>query len=257
MEENGEDANSLDEKEIQKKYRKCKNNLKKIFFSFFSDNKFRDKTVFQYFYDFFKNSKKICKNCEEPNNKHLFQFYKTDTKITIKFITQNEYNINKIMEYLKKEGYFDKEKLIVFFNIYTYGYCNICKNIVTPLIKLNNEILNYSMAKLFKFFFENLNLPNNYREYKYNIKNIIENKNRCNHIINKNISRIFITDRGSCVFDYSYLIKYFLDPTNINAETNSNLDINNNLNLSNAIYNLYSNDNFLLIEQLSNEALNN
>lgn len=56
------------------------------------------------------------------------------------------------MAYLNKGGYFKSENVFLLFNIYTYGYCNICKNIVTPLIRLNNEILNYSMAKLFKFF---------------------------------------------------------------------------------------------------------
>ena len=258
-EENIGDNNDLDEKEIQKKYKKCKKIPNKIFFSFFSDNKFHDKSVFQYFYDFFDNSKNNCKICEEPILKHLYQFYKIDGKITIKYITDKEYNLDKIMKFLSKEGYFNKEKLTLLFNIYTYGYCNICKNIVTPLIRLNNEILNYSMSKLVKFFCENLNMQNNYREYKYNIQKIIKNNNKCNHLINKNISRIFITELGSCVFDYTNIIKYFIDPTNINieSETNSNIDLNNNLNLNTTTYNLYNNDNFILIEQLCNEALTN
>jgi len=261
IDESRDDAIYLDEKEIQKKYKKCKSNTKKIFFSFFSDNKYHDKSVFQYFYDFFKISKKNCKNCEQPLNKHLFQFYKVDSKISIKFISEQEYDLNKIMTYLNEGGYFKSENLFLLFNIYTYGYCNICKNIVTPLVRLNNEVLNYSMAKLFKFFFENLNMRNNYREYKYNIKKIIDNNNsnKCNHLINKNISRIFITELGSCVFNYSNLIKYYIDPININieAESNSNIDINNNLNLNDATYNIYNNDNFLLIEQLGTEAHNN
>ena len=40
-------------------------------------------------------------------------------------------------------------------------------------------------------------------------------------------------------------------------ESNSNIDINNNLQLNNATYNLYNNDNFIFIEQISTEALNN
>ena len=40
-------------------------------------------------------------------------------------------------------------------------------------------------------------------------------------------------------------------------ESNSNIDINNNLQLNNATYNLYNNDNFIFIEQMSTEALNN
>ena len=259
IDENAEDNNFLDEKEIQKKYKKYKNNLKKIFFSFFSDNKFHDKSVFQYFYEFFENGKNNCKICGETINKHLYQFYKVDAKISIKYITDKEYNLDKIKAYLDKGGYFNSDNLTILFNIYTYGYCNICNNIVTPLIRLNNEILNYSMAKLLKFFFENINMQNINREYEYNIKKMTGNNNMCKHLINKNISRIFISELGSCVFDYSNIIKYYIDPMNINIEleSNSNIDINNNLNLNNDTYNLYNNDNFILIEQLSTEAFIN
>ena len=90
----------------------------------------------------------------------MYQFYKVDAKISIKYITDKEYNLDKIKAYLDKGGYFNSDNLTILFNIYTYGYCNICNNIVTPLIRLNNEILNYSMAKLFKFFFENINMQN-------------------------------------------------------------------------------------------------
>ena len=59
--------------------------------------------------------------------------------------------------------------------------------------------------------------------------------------------------------DYNKIIKYYIDPININIEmeSNSNIDINNNLQLNNATYNLYNNDNFIFIEQMSTEALNN
>ena len=254
-----DEENSLDEKEIQRQYKYCKANSKKIFFSFFSYNKSHDQSIFQFFYDFFKFSKNICKNCNEPFNKHLYQYYKIDGKFSIKFITDKEYDLDKIISFIEKKGYFKSENLALLFNIYTYGYCNICKKIVTPLFRFNNEILNYSTAKLFRLLLENLNMKNNNREYNYNIKEITDKKNICNHIINKNISRIFITEHGSCVFDYKKIIKYFIDPININVEieSNSNIDINNNLKLNNATYNIYNNDNFILIEQISSEALNN
>ena len=258
-----DEENSLDEKEIQRQYKYCKLsklNSKKIFFSFFSSNKNHDQSIFQYFYDFFKFSKNNCKNCNEPFNRHLYQYYKIDGKFLIKFIKEKEYDLDKMISFIEKKGYFKSENLALLFNIYTYGYCNICKSIVTPLFRLSNEILNYSTAKLFRFLLENLNMKNNNRKYNYNIKEIIFEKNKeCNHIINKNISRIFITEHGSCVFDYNKIIKYYIDPININIEmeSNSNIDINNNLKLNNATYNIYNNDNFILIEQISTEALNN
>ena len=230
----------------------------KIFISFFSDINHRDKTIFQYFYDFFKNSKHTCKICNEPYNKHLYQFYKIDSKLSIKFISEEEYNLGKVKNFMDKKGYLKPENLALLFNIYTYGYCNICNNIVTPLIRLNNEILNYSIGKLIRFFLENINIQNFNREYDFNIKELIPKKN-CQHLINKNISRIFLTELGSCVIEYSPIIKYFIDPININIEeeNNPNIDINNNLNLKNATYNLYNNDNSVLIEQYSTEAYNN
>ena len=255
-----DEENELDEKEIQRQYKFCKGNSNKFFFSFFANNKSHDQSIFQYFYDFFKNSKTACKYCNEPFNKHLYQYYRIDEKFSIKFITDKEYDLDKIMLFMEKKGYFKSENLALLFNIYTYGYCNICKHIVTPLFRFNNEILNYSTAKLFRFLLENLNMKNTNREYNYNIKEIIsENKKICNHLINKNISRIFITEHGACVFDYRGITKYFIDPININVEieSNSNIDINNNLKLNNTTYNLYNNDNFILIEQISTDALNN
>ena len=171
----------------------------------------------------------------------------------IKFIKEKEYDLDKMISFIEKKGYFKSENLALLFNIYTYGYCNICKSIVTPLFRLSNEILNYSTAKLFRFLLENLNMKNNNRKYNYNIKEIIFEKNKeCNHIINKNISRIFITEHGSCVFDYNKIIKYYIDPININIEmeSNSNIDINNNLKLNNATYNIYNNDNFILYHKI-------
>ena len=62
----------------------------------------------------------------------------------IKFIKEKEYDLDKMISFIEKKGYFKSENLALLFNIYTYGYCNICKSIVTPLFRLSNEILNYS-----------------------------------------------------------------------------------------------------------------
>ena len=113
--------------------------------------------------------------------------------------------------------------------IYTYGYCNICLSIATPLFELPNEITNYSTSKLFRFLLENINIKNNVREYNYNIKYLAKNK-ECNHFINKDISRIFITRSGSWLFEYYNISKYLISPLKLNNPTkiidfkNKNID---------------------------------
>ena len=62
---------------------------------------------------------------------------------------------------------------------------------------------------------ENHLSTNQLRNFDYNISNIIINKN-CEHQINKNISRIFVTRYGSWVYEYNYIIKHYISPMNLN-----------------------------------------
>ena len=142
-------------------------------------------------------------------------------------ISGNEYNLDKIFKYLNETTNIDFSKLLPFKEnintisemgetfIYTYGYCNICKGIVTPLFKINNEVFNYSSSKFLRFMLENNLSRNQTRDFKFNISNIIVNQN-CGHQINKNISRIFITRFGSWIFEYNDIIKHYISPMNLN-----------------------------------------
>ena len=62
---------------------------------------------------------------------------------------------------------------------------------------------------------ENHLSKNQIRNYNYNISNIIVNNN-CEHQINKNISRIFVTRFGSWIFEYNDIIKHNISPTDLN-----------------------------------------
>jgi hypothetical protein len=52
--------------------------------------------------------------------------------------TNNNYLSNKQINTDEKFSYSQINS-----DIYTYGYCKICKRIVTPLFKINNEVFNY------------------------------------------------------------------------------------------------------------------
>ena len=62
---------------------------------------------------------------------------------------------------------------------------------------------------------ENHLSKNQIRNYNYNISNIIVNNN-CEHQINKNISRIFVTRFGSWIFEYNDIIKHNISPMDLN-----------------------------------------
>ena len=222
------------EKIVQKNIGKYCKRPSKFFLSFYSDNKFYDKPLGQFIFDLCKESQKNCDICGIQLSKHINYLYKYNGRIIAKLISEKENLLEAIINYLRGNYNFTiNHKIsdnILFFDIYTYGYCKICQDIVTPLFKLPNEVLNYSTAKFLKFLFENLNNENNIREYDYNIKNLI-NHNKCKHYINKDISRIFVTQYGSWLFEYDSISKYYISPLNINQRLDEmDKDKNNKTN---------------------------
>jgi len=238
-------STNITEKSLHKIVAKYCRQPFKVFYSFFSDRKPYDKSFGKFILQLCKESKSDCPICGMSLNKHVFHFYKSNERIIIKLLSEEEYNLKIVLDYIKENNNFQAQKDDTLLDIYTYGYCNICQNITTPLFKLPYEILNYSKAKIFRFILENTSLENIYREYNYNITNKIYN-NKCKHYINKNISRIFVTNLGSWVFEYSDISKYFISPLKINCELNNIEKDNKNLN------------NYLeLIEQYINEGNKN
>ena len=212
------------EKNVHKNMGKYCKRPTKFFFSFFCDNKNFDKPLGRFIFELCKEAQNNCEICGLQLNSHIHHLYKSNGRIKVKLISDKENHLDTILKYLEVN---EKFKILYKIenendtdvDIYTYGYCNICKDITTPLFKLSNEVLNYSISKFFRFFIENLNIENNDREYDYNIKNLI-NPNKCNHFINKDISRIFITKYGSWLFEYNSIKKYFISPLDINSKIN-------------------------------------
>ena len=90
-------------------------------------------------------------------------------------MNNTEYKLDKVLEYINREGSTEFSKYSNFttsssnrpikidysLDIFSYGYCTLCKEIVTPLIKLPRDVFNYSSSKFFKLFcaFKEVLLP--------------------------------------------------------------------------------------------------
>ena len=213
---NGE--NQIEEKNIHKIITKFCKPPTKIFLCFYCDNRHYDKTLDKFFFELNKEAKTNCKTCGDPLSKHINNLYKSNGMITVKLISDKEYDLDKVIKHIQNYNKNINNIIENNFKIFTYGYCNKCSNIVTPLFELSNEIANYSTSKFFRFLLENTNMENNHREYNYNIKYLTNNK-KCNHLINKDISRIFITRSRSWLFEYHNTCKYLISPLKLNNPT--------------------------------------
>ena len=97
-------------------------------------------------------------------------------------------------------------------DIYTYGFCKECKKVVTPLVKLTREYFNYSASKYFKFILFNHDIRNRNDKQYHNLMKFPEfASNECNHLIYKEISRIFVTNIGVVKFSYEHSPLYLID----------------------------------------------
>ena len=216
----------ISESEIHKTVNKYCENPIEINYSFFNENKKYDKSLGKFILDLCKKSSLICGKCNLENKNHTLYLYRSEGFLKIWMLSENEKDIDKILNYLNKTTNTNFKELLEYKNennsiseivnedIFTYGYCNICKGIVTPLFKISNEVFNYSSAKFIRFMLENHFSKNQKRNFKYNISKIISNK-KCEHLINKDISRIFITRFGSWIFEYNDIIKHYISPMNL------------------------------------------
>ena len=111
----------------------------KIFLSFFCDNKSYDKPLGKFIFDLCKESQTNCNVCGMLLSKHIHHLYKSDGRVNIKLISDKDNFLDKIINYLENNDNFKFSNKIPEYDnnlsIYTYGYCNICKNIVTPLFQ--------------------------------------------------------------------------------------------------------------------------
>ena len=184
-----------------------------------------DKTLGQYILDLCQQSTKQCENCHKTFDQHVYYLYRNKRRIKISMILEEkESDIDKILNFIdvSENGNFLVQKFdedvynLINSEIFTYGYCKKCNNIVTPLNRLPNEIFNYSLAKFFKDIFKNHSTVNFCERKQYNIKKFFENNN-CHHNIYSDIIRIFVTKFGSWQFEYESIPSYFIIPNNLNS----------------------------------------
>ena len=220
---NEEDEENISEKEIHNIVNKYCGDGEKINLVFFNDY---DKPLGKFILNLGKKSKSFCPTCKLEYSMHTQYIYKERSVLKIWMISGNEYDLDKIINYLNKITNIDYSQILPYqgdiysykeihnTDIYTYGYCKICKGIVTRLFKINNEVFNYSSTKFIKFMLENNFSRNQIRDFDFNISNLIINKN-CHHFINKDISRIFVTKFGTWIFEYNNITKYYIIPMNL------------------------------------------
>ena len=223
-----ENDEEMTEKDILNNMSKYCEEPKDNNFSFFNSDYHYDKPLGIFLFDICKQSNLTCHSCNLVFSKHKCYLYKSNGVIIYSMISNDENQLDKVIQYLKTKTNTDYSKLIMIKDnkneslsqlangdIYTYGYCKKCQSIVTPLFKLSNEVYNYSASKFLRIILENHLSKNQKRSFNYNIKNLCSNP-KCEHIIHKDISRIFITQFGSWKFEYNDITKYYIMPNNLN-----------------------------------------
>ena len=179
----------------------------------------KDKPLGKMIIDMAAEKDNRCNKCKNIMNNHFYYLYNSNfSRIKIDFLSSSDTNLEKIINFVNKKNedfkkfYFENafaEKKDYNSDIYIYGFCKQCKEIVTPLIKMPKDLFNYSSAKFFKHIFNNQEVSNRTDVKIFNISSFIGNK-KCNHSSFQDINRIFVTRYGSLRFQYENIIKYDL-----------------------------------------------
>ena len=209
-----------------------------------------EKTFGHYILSFLEEEKEKCENCGDIKFNHTSFIYKNNRriKITIHNLTEQINLIDKVSEFLgfnddistissKKNNKESEED-----GIFSYGFCEICNCIVTPLVKLPEEVLNYSGTKFFENILYNTKNLINFGDEKVNILNFdIHQKNfldadknedvayhcqKLKHLHFKDISRIFVTKIGAVKFRYEDIIKYKILGSLLNINSKNYINYN-------------------------------
>ena len=225
------------ESDIQKKVATICERSKSIVLQYYSKDKLYDKPLGQFILDLCQQSTKQCDNCHKTFAQHVYYLYRNKRRIKISMILEEkECEIDKVFKYINdfSGGKFSVQKFdseediynLINSEIYTYGFCKICNNIVTPLNRLPNEIFNYSSTKFFKDIFKNHITINFSEREKFNIKETFQIGD-CRHLIYTDIKRVFVTKFGSWQFEYETIPKYFIIPMNLNSLVNNSFSEEN------------------------------
>ena len=236
-----------------------------------NNGKEEDKPLGKMIIDMIAEKDSKCMKCKNIMFNHFYYLYNSDfSRIKVEFISNSDSNLEKVYDFINRENVdFKKynsennqnQKIDYGIDIFSYGFCQKCKHIVTPLIKLPKDIFNYSSAKFFKHIFNNKEIRNRNDGEQFNLTSFIQKK-ECNHLSFHDINRIFVTKYGALKFEYEKLGKYnLISVQNIpdikNQKNSIPTDINSNdcLKIINLIKGnlIYERDEFETIEKKINE----
>ena len=210
----------------------------------YSTSEDEEKTLGQNIFSFLEEAKEKCEKCGDIKLNHTSFIYKNNGRIKISLFNLNEVlnQIDKVAEFLgfnissqikesssKKIG---ENNCANEDEIFSYGYCEKCFKIVTPIVKLPKEILNFSATKFYQNILYNKKLINfgdkNIMNFPSDNKNDDESNNcqKQKHLHYKDISRIFITKNGVIKFQYEDVIKYKLLGSQLTVKNDYYIDYN-------------------------------
>ncbi len=197
-------------------------NPEELKLSAYSNDDNLDKPMGKFILDLCAEKNYKCEKCKKLKSDHFYYLYSNiGARIKINFLKNNtsECKLDKVLGYIDREGstefskynnYESKETSNVDYliDIFCYGYCIICKEVVTPLIKLPRDIFNYSSVRFFKQLLLNHEIRNRSdSRVKFNLTEYFA-KNNCNHFSFKSIERIFVTKIGVIKFSYDNYVRY-------------------------------------------------
>ena len=204
-----------------------------------------ERTLGQNILSFLEEAKDKCEKCGDNKINHTSFIYKSNGRIKISVYNLNEqiYFIDKIAEFLgfkENSSNTNKKKEFEDDEMYSYGFCEQCNQIVTPIVILPEEIMNFSATKFYQNILYNKKMIN-FGDEHTNILNfdsqkkifeLISNEDaayncsKLKHLHYRDISRIFMTKNGVVKFKYEEIIKYKLLGSQLN--TNMEFDIKEN-----------------------------
>ena len=217
----------------------------------YSTSEIEETTLGNNIFALLEDSKKKCEKCGELKSNHTSFQYKKSGRIKISIFNLDETlnNIDKVVQFLGFDVNSNKEKKKENINkkigendvtnkedIYSYGFCEICNKIVTPIVKLPNEILNFSATKFYQNMMYNKKLINFGDKIKSALNlNLDSNEGnddagfncrKLRHIQYRDISRLFVTRIGVIKFKYDDVVKYKLLRSKLNENRDKYTDYN-------------------------------
>ena len=210
----------------------------------YSTSEIEETTLGNNIFALLEDSKKKCEKCGEPKSNHTSFQYKKSGRIKISIFNLDETlnNIDKVVQFLGFDVNSNKDKKKENINkkigendmtnkedIYSYGFCEICNKIVTPIVKLPNEILNFSATKFYQNIMYNKKLINFGDKINsalnFNLDNNEDNDDadfhcrKLRHLQYRDISRLFVTRVGVIKFQYEDVVKYKLLGSQLNEKS--------------------------------------